>query len=86
MTGHDAIGLIGVAIMLIAYGATVAGRLDARAWPALAANFVGATLVLVSLFHDFNLSAAVIEGAWAAIALAGLTRLIWKSVRSRTGS
>lgn len=84
MSGHDAAGLVGVALMLAAYGATVAGRLDPQAWPALAANLVGATLVLVSLGHDFNLSAAVIEAAWAAIALAGLVRLGWRSVRSRT--
>lgn len=86
MSLYDAIGLIGVALMLVAYGATVAGKLDVQAWPALAANFVGASLVLISLSHDFNLSAAVIEGAWAVIALAGLARLVWVSVRGRTGS
>ena len=75
MSGYDVIGLTGVAMMLAAYGATVAGKLDVQAWPALAANFVGASLVLVSLYHDFNLSAAVIEGAWALIALGGLIRL-----------
>lgn len=86
MSPYDVLGLVGVVLMLIAYGATVAGRLDAQAWPALAANFVGASLVLVSLSHDFNLSAAVIEGAWAVIAAGGLVRLGWLSVRSRTGS
>ena len=82
----DAIGLVGVVLMLIAYGLTVGGRLDVQAWPALAANLIGATLVLISLGHDFNLSAAVIETAWAVIALAGLVRLGWRSVRSRTGT
>lgn len=86
MNGHDVIGLTGVAMMLIAYGLTVAGRLDVRAWPALAANFVGAVLVLISLAHDFNLSAVVIETAWAVIALAGLIRIGWQLVRRRTGS
>ena len=86
MSGYDAVGLVGVALMLAAYGLTVAGRLDVRAAPALAANLLGASLVLVSLGHDFNLSAAVIEAAWAVIALAGLVRLGWRSVRSRTGS
>lgn len=86
MSQYDVIGLIGVAMMLVAYGLTVAGRLDVQAWPALAANFIGAALVLISLSHDFNLSAAVIEGAWAVIALGGLARLAWRSVRVRTGS
>lgn len=85
MSGYDVVGLIGVTLMLAAYGLTVAGRLDVQAWPALAANLIGASLVLVSLGHDFNLSAAVIEGAWAVIALGGLLRLGWRSVRVRTG-
>ena len=53
---------------------------------ALPAYFIGAVLVLISLSHDFNLSAATIEGAWAVIAAGGLARLAWRSVRSRTGS
>jgi hypothetical protein len=39
-------------------------------------NFVGASLVLVSLTRAFNLSAAIVESAWALIALAGLIRLL----------
>ena len=74
MSWFDAAGLAGVALMLAAYGATIAGRVEARAPGALAANLAGAVLVLVSLSHDFNLSAAVIEGAWALIALGGLMR------------
>ncbi|MBB4152443.1 hypothetical protein GGQ80_000319 [Sphingomonas jinjuensis] len=74
-TGYDVAGLIGVTLMLIAYGATVAGKIDVKAWPALLANLIGAVLVLISLGHDFNLSAAVIESAWAVIALVGLIRL-----------
>lgn len=85
MSPFDAIGLAGVVFMLVAYGLTIAGRLDARGMVALAANFLGATMVLISLWHDFNLSAAVIEVAWAVIALAGLIRLGWRSVRTRTG-
>ena len=75
MRWHDAVGLVGVAMMLVAYGLTIAGRLDVKGWPALAANLLGACLVLVSLTYDFNLSAAVIEAAWALIALVGLVRL-----------
>lgn len=86
MNLFDLIGLVGVVLMLIAYGLTIAGRLEAQAWPALTANFAGAAMVLLSLSHDFNLSAAVIESVWALIALAGLARLGWRSVRSRTGS
>lgn len=70
----DLIGLGGVVVLLAAYGLTVADRIDARRPAALALNFAGASLILVSLWQDFNLSAAVIEGAWAVIALLGLLR------------
>lgn len=75
MTLYDAIGLAGTALILGTYALTVADRIDARRAPALAGNFAGASLILVSLSHDFNLSAAIVEGAWAAIALIGLLRL-----------
>ncbi len=70
----DAIGLVGVAAMLVAYGLTVAQRIDPLRPPALLLNLSGAIAVLVSLTGAFNLSAAVIESAWAVIALGGLIR------------
>ena len=75
MTAYDAIGLAGTALILGTYALTVGGRIDARHAPALAGNFLGAAMILVSLSHDFNLSAAIVEGAWALIAGIGLVRL-----------
>lgn len=72
ITAWDAAGLVGVVLMLVAYGLSIADRLDARSVPALCMNLTGAVLVLASLAQDFNLSAAVIEFAWALIALYGL--------------
>ena len=40
--------------------------------------WLGAALILVSLAHDFNLSAAIVESAWALIAGIGLIRLAAK--------
>ena len=70
----DAIGLAGVLAILIAYALTIAGRLDAVRPPALLLNLVGAIAILVSLYGAFNLSAAVMEGAWALVAVLGLLR------------
>ncbi|MBB5715164.1 CBU_0592 family membrane protein [Sphingomonas aerophila] len=75
MTGSDAIGLVGTALILGTYALTVAGRADPKRAPALAGNAAGASLILASLWHDWNLSAAIVEGAWAVIALLGLLRL-----------
>ncbi len=74
VTLHDAIGLVGVVVMLIAYAMTIGGRIDPLRPPALLMNLLGAVAVLVSLYGAFNLSSAVIEGAWALIAAGGLIR------------
>jgi hypothetical protein len=72
----DLAGLAGVAMILGAYAAAQLRRLDPVEAPALALNLVGASLILVSLIGSFNLSAAIVEGAWALIALAGLVRIL----------
>lgn len=71
----DIAGLIGVTMMLAVYAAASMGKLDPAKAPALVVNLIGAALVLYSLSHDFNLSAAVMETAWALVAIVGLVRL-----------
>ena len=75
MNWYDIVGLIGVATILAGYAVATTGRLDPRGAPSLAVNFVGASLILLSLTQRFNLSAAIVEGAWALIALVGLIRI-----------
>lgn len=70
----DVAGLFGVFLLLVAYGLTVANRLDPLRPPALLLNLFGALGILVSLWGAFNLSALVIETAWALIAIGGLIR------------
>lgn len=77
MTLFDVVGLAGVLLILIAYGLTVAGRADAQAPPALLLNLGGAMLILVSLARAFNLSAVVMESAWALVAAVGLVRWLF---------
>ncbi len=74
VTVLDAAGLFGVFLLLVAYGLTVADRLDPLRPPALLLNLFGALGILVSLWGAFNLSALVIETAWALIAIGGLIR------------
>ena len=75
MSLFDIAGLIGVAVILVGYALATTGRLDPKGAPSLAVNFVGASLILLSLTRAFNLSAAIVEGAWALIALVGLIRI-----------
>jgi hypothetical protein len=71
----DALGLAGVLLILAAYAGGQVGRLPATGAPALVMNLVGALLILSSMVHAFNLSAALMEGAWAVVAAFGLVRL-----------
>jgi|TARA_R110002124_G_scaffold90864_3_gene231641 hypothetical protein len=75
LTPIDALGVVGVGLILIAYAGATSGKLDARHAPALLLNLAGALLILVSLYFEFNLSAVLMEGAWAAVAIVGLVRL-----------
>jgi hypothetical protein len=75
MSPFDIVGLVGVTIILVAYALATLGRLHPKGAPSLALNFAGASLILLSLSQTFNLSAAIVEGAWALIALVGLARL-----------
>lgn len=70
--------MVGVILMLSAYAAVSLGKLDPVKAPALLCNLIGAILVIYSLTRDFNLSAFVMETAWAVVAVIGLIRLALK--------
>jgi hypothetical protein len=69
-------GVIGVLLILLAYGGAQLGRLEPRRAPALLLNLCGAGLILWSLAYRFNLAAFLMEAAWALVALLGLLRLL----------
>lgn len=71
---HDVAGLLGVGLILLAYFGLQAGRMRSHGHDYQLANLVGASLVLVSLIHEFNLSAFVIETAWVLISLYGIVK------------
>ena len=82
MSWQDAGGLVGVAIILIAYAGAALGRVDPKGALSLSVNLIGAGLILASLLTaSFNLSATAMEGAWALVSLAGLVRLALKRRR-----
>ena len=75
MSLPDLAGILGVLLILLAYAGAQTGRLEPRAAPALLMNLAGAGLILSSLVFRFNLSAFLMEAAWALVALFGLVRL-----------
>lgn len=77
MLWTDVVGVAGVLLILVAYAAAALGKLDVKGALSLFANFFGASLILLSLSVDFNLSAVLMEGSWALVSLAGLIRLLF---------
>jgi len=75
MAWTDAVGVAGVLLILAAYAGGIVGKLHPQQALSLLANLIGASMILLSLWHDFNLSAALMEGTWALFALGGLVRL-----------
>ncbi len=81
MTLYDGIGLLGVALILIAYGLLQIEKIDPKSVSYSALNGAGALLILVSLYFSFNLASFIIEIAWLVISGYGLV----KALRRRKG-
>lgn len=73
---YDGVGSIGVVLILAAYLWLQLEKLDPQALTYSAMNALGAFLILVSLYFDFNFSAVLIESAWLIISLFGLAQAI----------
>lgn len=74
----DEIGVAGVILVLIAYFLLSTGRWIADSLKYQILNFIGAWLILFSLFFHWNFSSVVIEIAWVAISLMGILRVMKK--------
>jgi hypothetical protein len=72
----DVLGVAGALLILGAYAGVQFHRLHPSKPVALLMNLVGAALVLASLYVRPNLAAALLEAAWALIALWGLVRYL----------
>ncbi|MBN2869666.1 MAG: hypothetical protein JXK04_01785 [Campylobacterales bacterium] len=68
----DAIGLLGVIIIVITYMLLQFERLSPKALSFSLLNALGAFLIIVSLLYDWNLSAFVIEFFWMLLSLYGI--------------
>lgn len=73
---HDFVGNLGVACILGTYFALQAGRLKHDDVRYSVINGLGAMLIMVSLYFDFNLSSFIIECFWLLISGYGLLRQV----------
>ena len=80
VTGPDLLGLLGAAVILIAYGLNQLERLASNDWRFPAVNLAGSVMIMISLFYAFNLPSVVIEIFWMAISLFGTVRALRRCV------
>ena len=71
---HDFIGTTGVFFILFCYFMLQIGKMHSQQLSYILLNMLGASLILVSLYFEFNFSAMLIEGFWVLISLIGLFR------------
>ncbi|WP_202900447.1 CBU_0592 family membrane protein [Parvularcula oceani] len=79
LTLPDAVGFLGVGLLIGTYAALQFGRLAAENPWYSALNALAAVLITVSLFYSFNAASFVIEVFWFAISAYGL----WRALRRR---
>jgi hypothetical protein len=70
----DFFGNIGVLLLMVAYLMLQLNRLNPSGLAYSLLNFLGATLIIISLAADFNLSAFVMEVFWVLISMVGIIR------------
>jgi len=77
------LGLAGSIMIALTYFANLQGAIKTEGWLYSLLNFIGASLILISLYWAWNLPAAVMEGFWALISAYGLIRVLKNYPRPR---
>lgn len=77
MTLPNIVGLIGSAIVIVAYFAVARGSITADSRPYYLSNLLGAALIFASLWWAWNLPAAIVELFWGAISVYWLAKPLW---------
>ena len=81
----DVLGNIGVVMLIVAYLMLQLNKLSSDGLAYSLFNAIGASLIVVSLLYDFNLSALLMEVFWVLISLVGIYRYFrLKALRSET--
>ncbi|PYT01294.1 MAG: hypothetical protein DMF63_00115 [Acidobacteria bacterium] len=76
MKWYDIIGTLGVAVIIITYVLLQIERVRSDQLIYSLLNAIGASLILVSLYFDFNLPSVVVEFFWLLISLFGIGKYL----------
>jgi hypothetical protein len=81
----DFIGNVGVVVLIITYLMLQLNKLSSDGLTYSLCNALGASLIVVSLLFNFNLSALIVEVFWVLISFVGIFRYFrLKGLRSET--
>ena len=75
---YDIIGSVGVATIILTYVLLQAERIKSDALLYSILNAVGASLIIFSLFFNFNFSAFIVEFFWVLISVYGIVKYFLK--------
>ena len=73
---YDILGTAGVAIIIITYVLLQLERVRSNQLSYSLLNAVGAALILISLYYDFNFPSFIVESFWLIISLFGIGKYI----------
>lgn len=84
MNWYDILGTLGVAVIILTYVLLQIERVRSDQLIYSLLNAIGAALILVSLYFDFNLPSVVVEGFWLVISLFGIGKYFMKRTSDST--
>ncbi len=76
---YDILGTLGVVVIILTYVLLQIGRVRSDQLLYSLLNAVGAMLILISLYYEFNLPSFVVEFFWLLISLFGIGKYIFQS-------
>jgi len=78
MNWYDILGTLGVAVIIITYVLLQIERVRSDQLIYSLFNAIGASLILISLYFDFNMPSVVVEFFWLVISLFGIGKYLSK--------
>ena len=76
MNWYDIVGTLGVAVIILTYVLLQIERVRSDQLIYSLLNAIGAALILISLYFDFNFPSLVVEFFWLLISLFGIGKWI----------
>lgn len=83
---YDILGTLGTVVIIVSYVLLQVGRLRSEELKYSALNAVGASLIIVSLYFNFNFPAFVVEFFWLLISLFGIAKFFGRKNKDQRGS